>query len=68
METGSKSAVADAWIQMYDMCLKKKPFHDRGEVEEALARLIRAHGTKFRVYSCPICGSYHLTSKIVRGD
>ena len=45
------------------MCLMKRLYLTFADAEQALKRRQKKAKIKLRIYKCPICKGYHLTSK-----
>lgn len=48
---------------MYRMCLHKKVYRTLEYAEAKAKKFTKLFGLKFHVYTCPLCGYYHLTTK-----
>lgn len=51
---------------MYRMCKRKRRYSDEYEAQRTGKSRSMKIGVILRVYECPFCGGYHLTSKIAR--
>ena len=49
--------------RMHRMCLKKRKYKDEGTAIKIAKRCDIKYGGVHRVYWCPLCGYYHLTTK-----
>lgn len=52
--------------KIYRQCGKKKRYRSEHEARLIANRGEAARGTKLRVYACPLCGGYHITSQNFR--
>ena len=50
------------------MCLSKDRYASQGRAEAAIPRREAKTGKVLRLYQCPYCGGYHLTSKPTATD
>ena len=46
------------------MCLNKRLYITKEEAQKAFKRYTKKYKKPLRIYKCPICKGYHLTSKI----
>lgn len=54
---------------MREMCLKKKRYFTIEMAEHVQKKVKKERGTSLRIYSCPICCSFHLTNDLrMKGD
>ena len=49
------------------MCLGKKAYYRVESAEKAAEDVKLSRGVDLRIYSCPICGHFHLTKKVDNG-
>lgn len=49
--------------QMYKMCLKKRKYKSQDLANKVAEECTIKYGKPHRVYYCPLCGYYHLTTK-----
>jgi rubrerythrin len=52
--------------QMYKMCLKKRKYKSEKIAQKYAKECDKKYGGTHRVYYCPLCGYYHLTTKELR--
>lgn len=50
--------------EMYKMCLKKKTYPTWEAACKVAEKVFLERGVKLRVYFCPLCHKYHLTSRL----
>lgn len=50
--------------EMYKMCLKKKFYPSWDSACKVADKVLSERGVKLRVYYCPLCHRYHLTSRL----
>lgn len=53
--------------QMYRMCLKKRKYKSEEVAKQIAKQCDEKYGVTHRVYYCPLCGHYHLTTKDLKG-
>lgn len=53
--------------QMYKMCLRKRKYKSEQLAMQYAKECDAKYGKKHRVYYCPLCGFYHLTTKELKG-
>lgn len=53
----------DGYKATYSRCLKKTPYGSFREAERVMNKSSEERGKELRVYQCPDCGYWHLTSK-----
>lgn len=53
--------------QMYRMCLKKHKYRTEEFALKVAKSCDKKYGKTHRVYYCPLCGYYHLTTKELKG-
>lgn len=46
------------------MCLRKKLFWTAYKAQSRADKIAKKHGVQMRVYHCPYCYQYHLTSRV----
>ena len=46
-------------------CIKKKRYKSKQIAQEAINRVHKKRNTKLRIYYCPFCLGWHLTSKAI---
>lgn len=49
--------------QMYRMCLKKRKYKTEKQALQKAQEYTEKYEKIHRVYYCPLCGFYHLTTK-----
>ena len=49
--------------RMYRMCIRKKKYTSWGLAERIAKECDEKYNKIHRVYACPLCGFYHLTTK-----
>ena len=49
--------------QMYKMCLHKRKYKTQNKASEYAKKFTEKSGVEHRVYLCPLCLYYHLTTK-----
>ena len=49
--------------KMYKMCFRKGRYRTWDKACKAAVQMTEKYGKKQRAYYCPICNSYHLTTK-----
>lgn len=49
--------------KMYRMCMRKKKFSSQSVAQNIAKECDEKYGKTHRVYMCPLCGYYHLTTK-----
>lgn len=54
--------------KMHKMCLRKRKYRDRAFAQKVAKECDEKFGKTHRVYFCPLCGFYHLTTKVIKGD
>ena len=52
---------------MLKMCFGKKAYYRVESAEKAAEDVKLSRGVDLRIYSCPICGHFHLTKKVDNG-
>lgn len=50
--------------KMWKMCLHKIKYNSLKDAEKNSIRLEEKYNCKYRVYYCPYCGKYHLTTNL----
>lgn len=54
--------------RMYKMCLNKSSYYTSKEANKVARKRSLEINKVLRVYHCPYCNKYHLTSKPIEGE